>query len=188
MDIRCFCCTTLINIILVGWCFVGDMSATCILHMQWYAGSLWSPNPGKWLSTLGQNGWCLWSSTFSHLETVIVEALVPLGYSYTTAMVPYHMSFDDAWLHRFKIWCASLWWSFHSIIHWDGTPLCILFYDQVWTMQVFREGLCFNNYCTSTGDLGDTVITPKCRGSPQYNSISIWVSNPRGAEGKLSIL
>jgi hypothetical protein len=40
LDLRCFCCTTLIQIILLEWCFIGVMSTTCILHMQWYAGSL----------------------------------------------------------------------------------------------------------------------------------------------------
>jgi hypothetical protein len=39
MDLRCFCCTTLRDVILVRQCFIGVMSTTCILHMQWYAGS-----------------------------------------------------------------------------------------------------------------------------------------------------
>jgi hypothetical protein len=39
VDLRCFCCTTLMDVILVRRCFIGVMSMTCILHMQWYAGS-----------------------------------------------------------------------------------------------------------------------------------------------------
>jgi hypothetical protein len=32
-------CDVSIVLILVRWCFTGVMSTTCILHMQWYAGS-----------------------------------------------------------------------------------------------------------------------------------------------------
>jgi hypothetical protein len=39
VDLRCFCCTTLMDVILVRRCFISVMSTTCILHMQWYVGS-----------------------------------------------------------------------------------------------------------------------------------------------------
>jgi hypothetical protein len=38
LDLRCFCYTTMRDVILLRQCFIGVMSMTCILHMQWYAG------------------------------------------------------------------------------------------------------------------------------------------------------
>jgi hypothetical protein len=47
MDLRCFCCTTLMDVILVRQCFIGVMSTSCILHMQWYAGSSQRSRPNS---------------------------------------------------------------------------------------------------------------------------------------------
>jgi hypothetical protein len=38
VDLRYFYCTTLMDVILVRRCFIGVMSTTCILHIQWYIG------------------------------------------------------------------------------------------------------------------------------------------------------
>jgi hypothetical protein len=43
------------DVILLRWCFISVMSTTCILHMQWYAGS---PQWG-WKSTVPKDIWFL---------------------------------------------------------------------------------------------------------------------------------
>jgi hypothetical protein len=62
--------------------------------------------PSEMIVDTGSKWTVLRSATFSQLETVIANALVPLGYNRTAAMGPNHMCFDDAWLHTFKNWSA----------------------------------------------------------------------------------
>ncbi|XP_047089391.1 aspartyl protease family protein At5g10770-like [Lolium rigidum] len=62
--------------------------------------------PSEMIVDTGSRWTVLRSATFSQLETVITEALVPLGYTRTAAMGPGYMCFDDAWLRPFKNWSA----------------------------------------------------------------------------------